>query len=131
MKSKTLWIIFLILVIAVGGYFMFVDKSNNDTTTEPVDVEADFGSKVVYTSDMSVDTAALEADCELRGGEFNECGSVCEPDAEICTEQCAYTCDDINPENSVLGDSEDEVDESNSSATSSDETTTSSATSTN
>lgn len=130
MKSKTLWIIFLILVIGVGGYFMFVDKSNNDTSTEPVDVQADFGSKVVYTTDMSVDTAPLEADCELRGGEFNECGSVCEPDTEICTEQCAYTCDNINPEDSVLDDSE-EVDESSSSATSSDETTTSSATSTN
>lgn len=131
MKSKTFWIILLVLVVAVGGYFMFVDKSNDDTSTEPVDVEADFGSKVVYTTDMSVDTAPLEADCELRGGEFNECGSVCEPGTDICTEQCAYTCDDITSEDSVLEDDESEEDNSTSTDMDSEDETTSSATSTN
>lgn len=130
MKQKIFWIVILLLVVGAGVYFMMGEDLNNPTDDQPVDVQNDFETKVVYTTDMSVDTAPLEADCELRGGEFNECGSVCEPGAEICTEQCAYTCDDINPDEGIIGDDVEDSD-STSTATSSEEGTTGSATSTN
>lgn len=52
-----------------------------------------YASKIVYTTDMEADTGALREDCSRLGGEFNECGDVCPPGAELCAEVCAYTCE--------------------------------------
>lgn len=62
--------------------------------TDIIKVEKDFGNKIVY--DMNQNKDNLVIDCNARGGTFNECGSVCASDAEICTKQCALTCEDIN-----------------------------------
>ncbi len=61
--------------------------------TANVPMMAQFGTKIVYTLDMSADRGALENDCRGRDGTFNACGSSCAPDAQICTTVCAYTCD--------------------------------------
>ncbi len=62
---------------------------------EELPIRQTFDNKVVYTTDVGLDTEAFKSDCRERGGEFNECGSVCAPDAEMCIEVCAYTCDEI------------------------------------
>ena len=54
--------------------------------------QAEFPTKIVYTTDQSVDVNALRADCRERRGTFNECGTVCAPDAETCAAVCAFTC---------------------------------------
>lgn len=58
-----------------------------------IPLQAEFATKVVYTTDQSVDVAALRADCWGRNGTFNECGTVCSPDAETCVAVCAFTCE--------------------------------------
>ena len=62
------------------------------TTTPKISIMNVFGNKIVYTSDMSQNQALYKKDCQSRGGTFNSCGSVCAPDAEICAQVCAYTC---------------------------------------
>lgn len=52
-----------------------------------------FAGKIVYTTDMDMDTAPFREDCERMGGEFNECGDVCPPGADMCAQVCAYTCE--------------------------------------
>lgn len=58
-----------------------------------VSVRSTFPEKLVYTDDMSVDPLPLEQHCIAEGGTFNTCGSVCPAIAQVCTEQCAYTCE--------------------------------------
>lgn len=56
-----------------------------------IPVEAVYQDRIVYTSDMSYNMEVLRSDCQLRQGEFNECGSAC--DGEDCALVCAYTCE--------------------------------------
>src|SRR3990167_9701777 len=51
--------------------------------------QAEFPTKIVYATDQSADLNALRADCRERKGTFNECGTVCAPDAETCVAVCA------------------------------------------
>jgi len=60
-----------------------------------VEIQGEFENKVVYTINAGADRGALELDCKIRGGTFNNCGSVCGPDAESCIAVCAYTCENI------------------------------------
>ena len=57
-----------------------------------VPVESDYGDKIVYGTNQSVDIDALRLDCGNRGGEFSECGSPCASDAEMCIDVCAFVC---------------------------------------
>ena len=65
----------------------------SDGGSQSVEIQSKYDTKIVYTTDMGKDKAPFANDCRSRGGIFEECGSVCEPEAEICTEQCAYVCD--------------------------------------
>ncbi|MCK5095835.1 MAG: hypothetical protein KAR24_00615 [Candidatus Pacebacteria bacterium] len=67
------------------------DKNDNGSVL----IESDFGTKIVYGTSQSVDTAPLIKDCEARGGVFNTCGNPCGPEAEMCITVCAFTCEDI------------------------------------
>lgn len=58
-------------------------------------VASDFGTKIVYRQDTGADIMMLQKDCARRGGTYNECGSVCAPDAEMCVLMCGWTCDNI------------------------------------
>lgn len=65
--------------------------NNNERGSVPL--QNDYGSKIVYTTDAETSTDALRNDCTERGGTFNECGTTCAPDADICADVCAYTCE--------------------------------------
>ncbi|PJE64064.1 MAG: hypothetical protein COU90_04305 [Candidatus Ryanbacteria bacterium CG10_big_fil_rev_8_21_14_0_10_43_42] len=58
-----------------------------------VPIMQEYEGKVVYTVDAAVDPEPLEADCRLREGTFNDCGTTCAPNAEVCTSVCAFTCE--------------------------------------
>jgi hypothetical protein len=50
--------------------------------------------------DYGMDASKLEeyrTDCEAQGGVFDECGSACEPGAEICMDVCVMKCLFIQP----------------------------------
>jgi hypothetical protein len=69
-----------------------------EPTEEPagdIEIESRYPGKIVYTTDTGQDAAPYRADCEERGGTFNECGSTCGPDADFCVQVCAYTCENI------------------------------------
>ncbi len=53
----------------------------------------EYDDKLVYSMKPNISLVQLEADCEERGGTFDECGSACPSDAEGCIEMCAYTCE--------------------------------------
>ncbi len=58
------------------------------------EVENIFKNKVVYGTGLDdQDPKPYKENCEARGGTFNACGSPCDPEAGICEEVCAYTCD--------------------------------------
>ena len=75
------------LIFIVFGFLMF------NSETGPVPILNTFEDKVVYGTDSSLDQDALRADCNVRGGVFQECGSMCPSDAEVCAAVCAFTCD--------------------------------------
>lgn len=85
----------VISLIVVGIIFYFISAREVVAPGEIVGVpiENEFDSKTVYTTDMNFDKKILLNDCAMRGGSFNECGSVCEAQAEMCIEVCAYTCE--------------------------------------
>ena len=59
-----------------------------------VPIRSEFPEKIVYEylNDDSVTLEDLQNDCRIRGGRFNECGSLCR-DGEICIKVCALTCE--------------------------------------
>ena len=67
-------------------------NGSGTNTSGDVPVMQEYAKKVVYTTDRSLDAAPLQADCTERGGTFQDCGSPCAPDADMCTQVCAYTC---------------------------------------
>lgn len=54
-----------------------------------------FGSKIVYETGDNEDETALRQHCATEGGLYKSCGNTCAPDAEVCTEVCAHTCEQI------------------------------------
>ncbi len=94
MGKKIFYIIIAIVVLLAVYYLVGPTKQvEGPTPGDELPIENDFGSKIVYTTNVELDPGPFEADCEARGGTFDGCGSVCEPEADICAEVCAYTCD--------------------------------------
>lgn len=54
-------------------------------------IESSSETLVRYTA--GADSEKARADCDLRDGRFNECGSACEDEAEICIDVCALVCE--------------------------------------
>ena len=95
MGKKVFYVIIAIAVLVALYYLVGLNKQTNEGLTpgDSLPMEQEFESKIVYTIDVSLSPGPFRADCETRDGVFNECGTICEPDAEICAEVCAYTCD--------------------------------------
>lgn len=89
-------IIAVIIIVVLGVLFSQVKLNSRRPALEPtvkVPVLNEFSGRVVYTADARADRAPFEKDCLARGGIFNPCGSSCPPEAEVCAEVCAYTCE--------------------------------------
>ncbi|PIR98492.1 MAG: hypothetical protein COT88_01555 [Candidatus Colwellbacteria bacterium CG10_big_fil_rev_8_21_14_0_10_41_28] len=89
---KFLWVLVGSLMLIVMGLYLMPSKTSAPVTPY---MDFDFGSKIVYTTDLQTPKEALIEHCDLRGGVFNECGSICEPDVFTCASVCAYTCEGI------------------------------------
>ena len=63
----------------------------NDTVPE-VSILHDYGMKIVYTTDTTINKDIYISDCSTRGGVFSVCGNTCAPTATTCTAVCALTC---------------------------------------
>lgn len=61
-------------------------------------IEKDYGAKIVYTTDRSVDMEPLKSHCDSISGDFKACGTICPPGTDICAQICAYTCENIPSE---------------------------------
>lgn len=72
-----------------------IEEPLDEEPTDKIEISGIYENKIVYTTETSQNTAPYKADCNNRGGAFNDCGSPCGPDADFCIEVCAYTCDDI------------------------------------
>ncbi len=100
MKGKTIGLLVVIIIILVVIYLALQTTPEvNDQNGLPMMEE--FLTKIVYTTDIELAATAFKADCGLRDGTFDECGTVCEPEAEFCTQVCAYTCDLSDVESSA------------------------------
>lgn len=82
----------IIVVIVIGLLIWWAAADTDDPDTASL-VRDEYATKVVYADRDDLDIAALRADCRERGGTFNECGTPCPPEAEVCAEVCAYTCE--------------------------------------
>lgn len=123
MGKKTLYIILAAVVLIALYYIVGLNDQGDESLTpgNELPIEEEFASKIVYTTDISLDAGPFEADCGIRGGAFDDCGTICEPGADICAEVCAYTCD-LNGESSPVG-GEEEATSTEEEATSTEEET--------
>ncbi len=86
------FLVFLIVlaIIIVLGVVLYLTQEEAEIT-----IEDHFGSKIVYTLETDQPTDPFKRHCQDLGGVFNECGTPCAPDVDICASVCAYTCEDI------------------------------------
>lgn len=96
---KNIGIIIAILVALCVLYYFAQDRAHPIAVPETpgnmtkISIQNVFSEKVVYTDHVDTDQTSLRLDCDERGGVFNTCGSVCPKTAEMCTDQCAFTCE--------------------------------------
>lgn len=111
-KRQYIIIILGLLLIGIGLAYSFVYVSEREEAAQermlsaPIQVE--FESKIVYDASRLESVEIAQSDCSLRGGNFNECGSPCAPDAEACIEVCALVCE-FPVEEEVSGEDESSV----------------------
>ncbi len=70
-----------------------------------------FTGKVVYQLGEGVTEAQLRNHCALEGGTFSMCSSSCAPDAEVCTLECAVTCENIPARSTTEVDEDTDTEE--------------------
>ncbi len=94
-KPKAIYLAALAIGIAgAAAIYFFLDIVEVTVPhSDALPIQAIFGDKIVYTTAQDIDTAEIRADCDDRGGSFNECGSVCPNDEASCVDTCAYTCE--------------------------------------
>jgi hypothetical protein len=68
-----------------------LEIQEEDQVLDEVSIRAEYEGKIVY--EYGQDEKALEGHCSEKGGVVNTCGSSCAPDAQICTRECALTCE--------------------------------------
>ncbi len=98
MKNKffILVLVILLILIGVGVYLLLTMQEDSPEDSEQkqdkITVKEEFENKIVYEKNDELAVEDYKKDCEQRGGQFNECGSPCAPDAAVCAQVCAYTC---------------------------------------
>jgi hypothetical protein len=86
-KSAAISLVVVALAFLAAGVW-FVASTAND-----VPIQAEYDGKIVYERDAGTPQSALERHCAAQGGTFNICGTSCAPGAEVCTKECALTCE--------------------------------------
>lgn len=70
------------------------EVSTSSASNAEVSILAEFPEKLVYGDNLGeLNIPAITDHCAAAGGTLNECGSVCPATAQVCTDQCAYTCE--------------------------------------
>lgn len=88
-------LLLLLAILFVGGVVAII-LALPAQAPHMVPIQSQFENKIVYGVGGDLDVASLEKDCQVRGGNFNTCGNVCAPDAGVCIQVCAYTCEFAN-----------------------------------
>lgn len=106
MKKIVVFVVFLLFALA-GVYFLWSYLNKQDALTETPEniIAAEYPEKIVYNQ-VAGDNAEFKADCKVRKGQFNECGSSCEKDASFCVAMCVPICEfeeTIKYKNETLG----------------------------
>lgn len=99
-KQRIASIIVAIIVIIVAalvyyGWDNAQKESPLSRQTKDIPIQKQFDNKIVYTTSQNVNETALKNHCESLNGTFKTCGSPCAPDADMCMQVCAYTCENI------------------------------------
>lgn len=95
MKPKLFALLVVVIIVLVGLYLLLLGNMGEESSAvdDPkVEIMQEYASKFVYTVDTSLSATPYEEHCQARGGVFTTCGTICDTDAEICPEVCAYTC---------------------------------------
>lgn len=96
-RKKIILIVAVLLVgVVIALYFqlLFVRwLKQAPADTEPAYVESVYPEKIVYKTNENTDLDQIKKDCVERGGEFNDCGSECAGDVDLCSMRCVYACD--------------------------------------
>ncbi len=93
-------VIFVILFFAVIIYIVYtliigVIEETDQKHNAEVPILREFETKIVYTTNLTIDMSTVEEDCRKRKGTFNTCGTICDVDDDSCFKTCALTCENI------------------------------------
>lgn len=92
-KNIVITLLFSILLISCSTNDNNTNNNNNNTGSTNVTIQKEFDNKLVYNIDDSIPIEDYKNHCIVNWWTFNECWSVCWPDAETCIEMCTYTCE--------------------------------------
>lgn len=93
MKNPLYILIAIFTLIILGSMFVSFESDTEVPDDSEIPIENVFEKKVVYGTDATMDQDLLIADCDVRDGVFNTCGSACSSNTDICIEVCAFTCE--------------------------------------
>src|SRR3989344_5854688 len=93
-KKLFLLLITIVVLLIVGGG-VYVYKNTPQKLEIPGAIL--YPGKVIYKNcnwdGEKCNDKIYRQDCAERKGSYNTCGSSCAPGAEICTADCAFTCE--------------------------------------
>ncbi len=81
----------IILLLSIS--LISCSNNNNNTSNNDIAVKKEFDNKLVYEIDDSIPIESYKNSCKKSWWTFNKCWSSCWPDAEMCIQVCAYTCE--------------------------------------
>lgn len=90
LRIKYLVMALLFSIFIIGCSYK---TDNNVPINSDISIDNEFENKLVYNIDDSIPIEDYQEDCKNRWWTFNQCGSICWPDAEICAQVCWYTCE--------------------------------------
>ncbi|MCR4279918.1 MAG: Gmad2 immunoglobulin-like domain-containing protein [Candidatus Komeilibacteria bacterium] len=103
-RGTTIGLIIGILILA-GLVWWYVAATDDTDVNVNIPIQSQTENRIIYTTDMEADEAALRDHCLAQGGVFNTCGSLCDP-GEVCAQVCAFSCE--LPSSSTNGDNDNE-----------------------
>lgn len=93
MFKKAIIPIIVLIILAVLVLVFILSHPESLENSPDISILQEFQNKIVYTTNISEEREGYIKDCNNRFGDFNECGTVCANDSDICADVCAYTCE--------------------------------------